>query len=292
MAKTIDQGFSALLDKLRPLQAEHEKAISHRGSVKSCLENNFDSSSFFETGSFGNETGVRHHSDTDYFAVIPTKNLSSGSSILLRKVKEALQYTFPRTYGIGVNTPAVVIPFGTFASENLEVTPCYFTGLRDTPLGKHGAYGIADGNDGWRLSSPSAHNASVKKQDERLGYRLKPLIRLVQAWKYFNNAPIYSFYLELRTTKYAEGKSRIAYDVDVLGVMKYLDKCGLASIQDPMGISGLISPCSTELKKADTLSKLTSGLKRADKANIAKGSNIGDCFNWWDLFYCHQFPSR
>ena len=129
MAKTLDQGFDTFLSRLVPLSSEHEKSKSHKDSVKSCLQTNFNCYNFFETGSFGNSTGVRHYSDTDYFAVMPDAKLYDDSAYTLKKVKEALQVKFWRTEGISVNTPAVKIPFGSYASETLEVTPCTFNRL-------------------------------------------------------------------------------------------------------------------------------------------------------------------
>lgn len=292
MAKTLDQGFDTFLSWLVPLSSEHDKAKSHKDSVKSCLENSFDCYNFFETGSFGNSTGVRHCSDTDYFAVMPAAKVYNDSAYTLKKVKEALQETFWRTEGIAVNTPAVKIPFGSYASETLEVTPCTFNGLVDTPVGSKGSYDIPNYDGGWMKSSPQAHNAYVKREDERLDYKLKPLIRLIKAWKFYNNVPISSFYLELRTTKYAEGESSVIYDIDVKRVMKIFYDNDLPSIQDPMGISGYVKACATEAKKEDALSKVKTGYTRADKAGEKRESNVDDAFYWWNLFYNNEFPSR
>ncbi len=111
MAKNLDEGFNTFINWLAPLTSEHDKAKTHKESVKSCMINNFKCYDFFETGSFGNGTGVRHYSDTDYFAVCPSKELWANSSYTLQKVKEALQATFWRTSGIAVSTPAVQIPY-------------------------------------------------------------------------------------------------------------------------------------------------------------------------------------
>ena len=62
-------------------------------------------------------------------------------------------------------------------------------------------------------SSPKAHTDYVKQEDERLKGKLKPLIRLLKAWKFYNNVPIRSFYLELRAAKYAESEKSIVYDI-------------------------------------------------------------------------------
>lgn len=292
MSKTLVQGFDTFIDWLSPLTSEHEKAGKHRGSVKSSLENNFECYDFFETGSFGNGTGVRHYSDTDYFGVCPAKELWENSGYTLRKVREALETTFWQTEGIEVKTPAVQIPLGTYASETIEVTPCTFNGLVDTPVGKKSSYDIANFNDGWMKASPQAHNAYVKRENDRLGGKLKPLIQLVKAWKFYNNVPITSFYLELRVTKYAEGEKSIVYDIDLKRVMKHLYDIELASIIDPMGISGYVQACTTDAKEEDALSKLTTGHTRAEKAYEQREKNIDNCFYWWNLFFNDRFPNR
>ena len=111
----------------------------------------------------------------------------------------------------------------------------------------------------------SAHNAYVREVDEDLAGKVKPLIRFIKAWKYYQNVPISSFYLELRVAKYAEGKSSIVYDIDVKGAFSHLDSIDLARMQDPMGISGYISPCSTQAQLDDAKSKLATALIRAQK---------------------------
>lgn len=292
MSKSLEEGFNTFLNWISPLSTEHNKAQSHKDSVSSCLEKYFGCYSFFETGSFGNGTGVRHYSDTDYFAVIKTDKLSQNSSYTLRKVKEALQLTFWKTNGIEVNSPAVVIPFGTFTSETMEIIPCDFQGMYDTDYGKKPVYDIPNLSGGWMKSSPNTHNAYVKNNDIRLKNKLKPLIQLVKAWKFFNNVPISSFYLELRITKYAESEKSILYDIDIKRIMKYLSDINLASIQDPMGISGYINACNTDVKKEDALSKLSTGLSRVEKAYVQKDKDLDNCFYWWNLFFNNQFPSR
>lgn len=293
MAKTIGEGFDALINKLSPLLTEHEKSTKHKGSVDSCLTNSFDCSKLIEIGSFGNGTGVRHYSDTDYFAVIPSDKLNNNSAISLRVIKEALQFTFSKTEGIIVSCPAVKIPFGIYKSEDLEVTPCCYNGIINTSLGNFRKFEIPDCNNGWMFSSPRAHNKYVEYHDKRLNGKLKPLIQLVKAWKYYNDVPIMSFYLELRVTKYAENKTTIVYDIELENILKNLFSIQLASIRDPMGVSGMI-PCSkTPTQKATALSKLQTAVTRAEKAALAKSKeNIGDAFNWWNLLFNSKFPSR
>jgi hypothetical protein len=292
MAKTIEKRFETLISRLAPLQSEHSTAASHKGSVKSCFENNFDCYEFFETGSFGNGTGVRHYSDTDYFAVSPKDKISRNSATALREAKVTLQETFWSTDDIEVRTPSVRIGFGIRSSETLEITPTRFNGMIDSPVGSKPYYDIPDFGGGWIQSSPKAHNAYVTRENNRVYGKMKPLIQLIKAWKFYNSVPISSFYLELRVAKYAEGEKSIIYDVDVRHIMKKLYDNNLADIRDPMGISGYVRACSSDAKLEDALSRLNTGYTRADKAYDQRNNDIDKAFEWWDRFFNGKFPSR
>jgi hypothetical protein len=292
MPKTLAQGFETMIIRLKPLQSEHIKAASHKDSVKRCMRANFDCHSFFETGSFGNGTGVRHYSDTDYFGVCPDSELSVNSSVTLREVKRALQYTFSSTSSIEVKSPAVRIPFGRYASERLELTPASFKGIVETPMGKKAIYYIPDYNGGWMQSSPAAHNFYVKQEDVRLRGRLKPLIQLLKAWKFYNNVPITSFYLEMKAAKYAAKRNSLIYDCDLYYIIRELYSNSLASIHDPMKISGYVVPCRTQAKKEQALSRLSTAYSRASKAFLNRDKNVDQAFLWWNMFFNGKFPAR
>ena len=286
--RTVNQGFIEFHRRLTPTPGESAAAQSHRVSIKTCLESNFGMTNFFKTGSFGNGTSISRYSDVDYFAVIPTDNLKANSTTSLREVRDALAARFPNT-GVRVSCPAVVVPFGTDAKESTEVTPAYYVKTNEDG---YNIYGIPDCSDGWMPSSPSVHNAYVREVNDDLGGKVKPLIRFIKAWKYYQNVPISSFYLELRIAKYAEGESSIVYSIDVKNVFSYLDRIDLASMQDPKGISGYIRPCSTGTKLADAKSKLSTALTRAQNACDAEDEgNTKTAFEWWDMLYNYNFPS-
>ena len=286
--RTVNQGFNVFLMKLTPTATESEKAKTHRASIKTCLETKFNMSRFFRTGSFGHGTSISGYSDVDYFAEIPTSKLKEKSATTLSEVRDALDERFPKT-GVRVNCPAVLIPFGTDAKEGTEVIPANY--CKDTTEG-YKLYGIPDCEDGWMHSSPDAHTAYVKQIDDSLNGKVKPLIRFIKAWKYYRSVPIASFYLELRVTKYAAGKSSIDYDRDVKSVFSHLHEIDLADMQDPMGISGYIKPCSTTTKLDDAKSKLSTAKTRAQKAYDAnKAGNVKEAFRLWNQLYNEKFPS-
>lgn len=290
MTKTISDRFQSFRNRIQSFAGERAKAISHKESIKSCVANNFNCYSLFETGSFGNGTGVRHYSDTDYFAPIPAAALSSNSSTALRKVKEALQYTFPRTEGIAVDSPAVQIPFGQYASETIEVIPCSFSGMSQTPIGSFPQYEIPDGNSGWLRASPEAHTRYVKKVDEGLKGKLKPLITFIKGWKYMNNVPLLSFYLELRVTRFMESRIILSYDHAIFQILEELHRVKLAGMLDPMGVSGAIPACIRSGQMDVASSKLYTALTRAEKAYNARAKgNDADAAHYWDLFFGREF---
>jgi hypothetical protein len=188
-----------------------------------------------------------------------------------------------------VNCPAVKVPFGLLAKENTEVVPAIYHG--DTDDG-YDIYAIPNCRDGWMKSSPDAHNSYVTSVNKSLGGKVKPLIRFIKAWKYYQNVPISSFYLELRVAKYAAEQSVIIYDLDVQFMLARLQADGLAQMRDPMGISGYINPCSTSTKLEDAKSKLSTALARAQKAvNARQKGDDWSAFYWWNLLYNDNFPS-
>lgn len=288
MAKTVDEGFRIFHGRLTATSGESEAAKKHRSSIEACLKQNFEITRFFRTGSFGHGTSIRGYSDVDYFASIPRKNLKQGSDATLRAVQSVLDKRFPDT-GVAVRTPAVLVPFGTDASESTEVVPADFIKKDENDF--H-IYEIADGNNCWMKSSPDAHNAYVAYVNGELGGKVKPLVRFLKAWKYYRNVPISSFYLEMRVAKYAAKEKSIVYSIDIKNIFKMLNDNGLAAIQDPMGVSGYIYACSTDTKKADALSKLKSAQTRAEKAREEESAeNISMAFWWWNLVFAEKFPA-
>lgn len=287
MPRTVDEGFRDFLYKLTPSNSESRAAKSHRESIESCLKAKVELSRFFRTGSFGNGTSISGYSDVDYFASISENNLSENSTIALTQVRDALDTRFPRT-GVRVNCPAVKVPFGTEAKENTEVVPAKLHSVRD----EHLIYEIPDCSGGWMFSSPDAHNTYVHEVNQKLGGKVKPLIRFIKAWKFYQQVPISSFYLELRVAKYAEGESSILYYFDVKRVFSLLHGCNLGSMQDPVGISGYIKPCLSDVKLEEARSKVATALSRAEKAFSAKSKgDIKEAFSWWNLLYNGNFPS-
>lgn len=287
MPRTIDEGFRDFLQKLTPSNYESDAAKQHRASIKQCIESNFGLQRLWRIGSFGNGTSISGYSDVDYMASIPRESLSQNSSTSLTKLRNALATRFPNT-GVRTSCPAVVVPFGTDAKETTEITPADY--LRTKKGCK--IYDIPNCAGDWMNASPDAHNEYVRSIDNNLSSKVKPLIRFIKAWKYFQNVPISSFYLELRVTKYASDETAISYSIDVKWFFSLLEDIALARIIDPMGISGYISPCKTVADLSAAKSKVSTALSRATKACKAEErGNIKEAFAWWNMLFGYKFPS-
>jgi hypothetical protein len=288
MPRTLDEGFRDFLAKLTPSSYESEAAKSHRHSIEARLKLDFGYvRRFTRIGSFGNGTSISGYSDVDYLACLPTEQLTQVSTSSLTKVRNSLDARFPYT-GVHVSCPAVVVPFGSTASETTEVVVADYIG--DSKGYK--LYDIADCAGGWMNASPDAHNDYVRSVNDKLNGKVKPLIRFIKAWKYFRDVPISSFYLELRVAKYSSGESSIIYDIDIKRILRQLADAQLADMQDPMEVSGYIPACKSDAQYKDAISKIETAAARAEKArDAASNGKISDAFDWWRLLYNNEFPT-
>ncbi len=286
--RSVSQGFDEFHKRLVTSATESSAAKGHRASIEALLKSEFGLRRFFLSGSFGHATNVRNHSDVDFFASLPEEAVKASSSSTLYDVASALRRRFPATHGIRVDAPAVVVPFGTDASETTEVIPAR---LLDSS-GTFFVYWIADGSGGWMRSSPEAQSDYVRRVDADVGDKARPLVRFLKAWKYYRNVPVSSYYLELAATSHAAGAKPIIYSWDVRDVFAKLRDSGLAAISDPAGKSGMVAACRTAAQRTDAMSKAESAANRSGWAKESEDAgDTGGAFGWWSLLYDGNFPS-
>ena len=286
MARSIEQAWNDFHGWLTPTGSETQAAIDHRASIEVCLTNNFGLSNFFRCGSFGNGTSISVYSDVDYIASIPAANVSSNSYTFLSRVETVLNVRFPRT-GVHTNTPAISVPFGAQA-ESTEVVPARYAAQSS---GGYNIYDIADGRGGWMRTCPNAHNSYVKEINDKLGGKVKPLIRFMKAWKYYNKVPISSFFLEMYTAQYADTQDTIIYSLDLTILFSRLSAT-LTALSDPKGIAGEIYPCASTTDAQITKAALETAARRSLQASDHQNNEEWhSAFIWWNLLFDDRFPS-
>jgi hypothetical protein len=291
MPSSVEDGFAQFLRSLSTTRSESDAAKRHRASINQKLTDEFGMTSMFRTGSFGNGTNIAGFSDVDYFCIFPTANLKEDSSKTLAAVANALRQRFPFTNGIRVNGPAVKVPFGVNGDETTELVPVDLTG--STSLG-YRKFDMPDRAGGWMFSAPESHNAFVNDEDKRLGGRLKPLIRLVKAWKYYRSVPVSSFYLEMRTVQYAQGEQSIIYPIDLPRVLIAILEERLQPILDPRfkKEGHFISATNTEAQRVAALTQLKAATQRAASAlEHHNAGRTGAAFMQLQTLYNGAFPN-
>jgi hypothetical protein len=285
MAKTPEQGFEELLGRLTPSTTETNAAASHRASIEACLRSNHGMTAFFRSGSYGFGTSVSGYSDVDYFSVFPVSRLYKSSTDSLNAIANSLQSRFPLS-GVRVDAPAVLTPFGSSRSECHEIIPVYESG--STAAGRR-LYGMPDRGGGWMTSSPDAGAAWVNSADAKLSGKVKPLIRLAKAWKYYNNVPIRSFYLELRTVQFALTQTAILYRYDIRSLFDSMST-SLPAIAEPE-TGNIVYVCyKHELTAVQTSIRTALGWANNARSDEDAG-RIQQAFNSWDRVFVGQFPA-
>ncbi len=288
VARMIDEGFRLFLDSLIPGDDESYVAEDCREDIKECLDDNFGLYAFFPGGSFLNGTSIRGYGGVDYFASVDFDSVPDDSVSLLAAVSDALDRRFPNT-GVAVRAPAVVVPLGVDGGKTIGVIPARLAG--QTSDG-YRIYAIADGTGGWMKSSPDAHSAYIAAIDHDLDGKLRPLIRFLKAWKYFRNAAISSFYLELRCTEYASGEKMIVYSVDFRNVLELLWDDQLADVYDREGVSGRVSARSAGVDREAALSRLRSAIYHTTRAqDTAAQGDVEEAFRYWNRVFNRHFPA-
>jgi hypothetical protein len=84
-------------------------------------------------------------------------------------------------------------------------------------------------------SAPAEHLAYVNEVNsiKKIAGGAKKLARLIKAWKYYNDVPISSFYLEMRAAQYLSTESSFVPVWDICGLLEHLNQIALAAMNDP-----------------------------------------------------------
>ncbi len=257
MTQDPNTWLSELSRYFAPSANQFDAAKNHRYSIEERLDADFGVYRIFEIGSLRHGTGVWLHSDADYLVSLKDSRPTS-STTMLQRVRTSLLGRFPSTT-ITVRRPAVVC---RFSSGVFEVGPGYFA---DSPNSNTG-YWIADPAGGWMKTYPEAHNAYVDRVNKKHDGGAKQLARLLKVWKYGRYAPISSCYLEMRAAQHLDGVVAYVPVWDLYLTLSRIHSHGLAAMNDPTGLGSRFTSCSSEAKRIDAASKLSTALGRARRA--------------------------
>jgi hypothetical protein len=155
----------------------------------------------------------------------------------------------------------------------------------------------------WIKTIPEAYANFIDSVDEAHESRVKPSIRFVKAWKYFNDLKfISSFYLEVFTATYAETLPspvvhRINYAADIQKIFELLAVRKFPPLPDRFGIGEPLKASPIPFQEALATNHAIAAAKSIRQANefsamAAAGSwQIRAAFATWYRLYRGQFPA-
>lgn len=268
-----DATLDGFVSSLTPAALDRTTVSERRKILEGTLREKTNFSSLFESGSWSHGTSVSGHSDVDYMALAPARARPTLPSSALRTLSDAISGSHWSISSLRISTPAVKVSF--YQSPNVELAPAFF----HRQVSGVDVYHIPGPGNEWIESIPQGHNTYVSDVNDRLGKKLKPLVRLIKSWKYAQSVPVSSFYLEMRTASYASGESSIINDIDLRSMFRQLIAGEMRAMNDPLGIVGRIPATSSDANRTSALrsAKLASEhLQAADEALVA-----GDSARYW-----------
>ena len=227
---------------MTPDEAARSAAAKRRKEIEEWLMYDLGIIRMRETGSWHHGTALDGFSDVDYF-VSMCDSRPSASPSALEELRASLSHGIRGAY-VSIDRPTVRLRyFGD--GPDVEITPAY---IRDTD-----DYDIPDPDStGWIRSNPAVHLEYVDRAQKETDGRAKGLIRLVKTWKSWNNVPLSSFYLEMRTAQYALNNKPIIYDWDLHDFFKSLANSGLREMNDPTNYGRRITTGTSNLAESIT----------------------------------------
>ena len=141
----------------------------------------------------------------------------------------------------------------------------------------------------WVSVCPDAHSVWINELDTELNKNLKPFIRIVKAWSYFNKQPIWSYYLELSVADFLKKDANIIYASDLRNFFRYMHKKGLEPFDNSAGSADPVYGTSIAGKGA-ALAAIRDAVKFSTNARTCEErGNIVDAFYWWRKMFDWRF---
>ncbi|MDP1821539.1 MAG: hypothetical protein Q8K58_16810 [Acidimicrobiales bacterium] len=163
--------------------------------------------------------------------------------------------------------------------------------IEDTSNSDAFIYRIPSPSGGWMLSSPEGQRGFINREHVRLNEKLRPLIRFVKLWKYCNDVPISSYYLELMTTYVMRTTGTIIYSWDLDMVFGVLYESQLRPLDNPNSVPGTVAAARAweveAAQKAVLRATALAGLAR-DKE---RAGNDAEASDYWDMLFGGRFPN-
>lgn len=289
MVSTTPEAFREFKRRLLLTGPQRELVRSRKMTASGYLDTAFPASSDLALrathliGSAGRDTIIRPLDDVDVFAIFLNKDriferlYRNDSRRFLYRVRDALSAY--RVEVVGARGQAVRLFYSQ--RPHVDIAPVFKWST--------GGFALPDGHGSWLTTDPFVHHQWIEGRDKALGYRLKPLIRMLKRWNNEHSKHLKGFHLEVvagTVFKSIGPDSRDACERFFEWSQNRL------RVDDPAGYGGDLSVYLTDAKRALVLTALEAARSRASMANAAeRRGDHSEAIRQWRMVFGDEFPA-
>ena len=289
MATTTAKAFDEFKEKLLLTETQKAKVNSRRDVTNGYLENSFSWTSDLPLrttkliGSAGRGTIIRPLDDIDVLAIFENKDgifekqYQINSRKFLYRVRDALNKYSVEI--VGARGQAVRLFYKL--APHVDIAPVFQY--------ENGAYALPSGDGGWITTDPDEHDAYINRRNSELGFRQKPMARIIKCWNNTHSKLLKSFHIEVITATVFSSLGRNTRD----GCEKFFQwGQNYLDVNDPAGYGGNLASYLSWPTRQSVLNRMESARERAANANAAEASgNHAEAIRLWRIIFGDEFPA-
>jgi hypothetical protein len=287
MARTITQGFEQLRQNLEITGLQAETVSTRQQNVRAALDDGLSVLETFLTGSYRRNTMIAplKEADVDIVAVMDPSYFEqwNGQASLLDKVRRVLLKRYPTTPKISRDGQAVTIEFTDFS---VDVVAAFNR--------QGGGYLIPDSiQKTWIATDPKKHVDIWAEANNKHGYKLVPIIKMVKAWNKLHSALLRSFSLEALTLQTLSNATISDYPSGIRWVFDKARTQIRSGIVDPAGYGGNVASYLDTYEKVNQIvTRLETAFQRAgDAEGLDQRGRPDLAFDKWRMIFGDYFPA-
>lgn len=287
-----DNDIQVALDEMRrslELSTEEKEEASYyhnlvrdklQGTLGGCMGS-------FLTGSYARHTAIAPLKDIDVFVVLDQedrRDLFDGTAWrCINAVRAATKDALPRlAQEPRLQKRSIGVGFAT-AGLRVELVPAFTTG-------QEGVFRIADRHaDRWILSAPQIHTEISTEANQRSGGHLKPVIKMLKAWKRQHNLPIKSFHLEVMCYRAPISPSHTLSEA-LTWAFSYLSQAIVFPCPDPARVGDPLDIDMTPQERKQMAFQLSRCAKSSVEALDLESRNPVWAHNRWCRIFGELYP--
>lgn len=166
-----DPTLDVFASSLTPAPFDRTTVSNRRKIIEDNVTAKTSSVGICESGSWTHGTSIKGHSDVDYMSLIPESARPVLPSTALSRLRDAIVGGHSSITDVRISSPTVKVSF--YEPPNFEIVPAYYKGQQ----GGIDVFRIPGPGDQWAESIPIAQNTFVNEVNDRLGKKVKTLVR-------------------------------------------------------------------------------------------------------------------